>query len=81
MSIETEISSLTTAIRNLTRRRRCGQHCTPVQEREIAHYLRQGATNSEAAEYFQRCRRTIARIRAKYLSTPITTNQDDNDIL
>ena len=65
---------------DLTRRRRCGQHCTPVQEREIAHYLRQGATNSEAADYFQRCRRTIARIRAKYLSTPITTNQD-NELL
>lgn len=64
---------------DLTRRRRCGQHCTPVQEREIAHYLRQGATNSEAAEYFQRCRRTIARIRAKYLS-PQTTNQD-NELL
>lgn len=64
---------------DITRRRRCGQHCTPIQEREIAHYLRQGATNSEAADYFQRCRRTIARIRAKYLS-PQTTNQD-NDIL
>ena len=59
---------------DITRRRRCGQHCSPVQEREIAHYLRQGATNSEAADYYRRCRRTIARIRAKYLST--TTNQD-----
>jgi len=62
----------------LKRRLRCGQHCTPVQEREIAHFLRQGNTDSAAAEYYQRCRRTIARIRAKYLSTPSTeTSAED----
>lgn len=50
----------------IERRRRCGNHCTSVQEREIADYLLQGNTDSMAAEHFSRCRRTIARIRAKY---------------
>ena len=62
----------------IRRRLRCGQHCTPVQEREIAHFLRQGNTDSAASDYFERCRRTIARIRAKYLSNPSTeTSAED----
>lgn len=44
------VHAMTPTDDDLTRRRRCGQHCTPVQEREIAHYLRQGATNPEAAD-------------------------------